>query len=94
LAYEENIYSAQVTRQFGRFVFVRARGDFTSLRSNLRGQLLSGWTPSPGTAVYVGYDDDLDRDALSRSGGRVDRRFRRNGRSLFVKVSYAFLRNV
>jgi len=35
--------------------------DFDSLQSNAKGQFLFGWTPNPGTAFYVGYNDDINR---------------------------------
>jgi hypothetical protein len=56
----------------------------------VRGQFLLGWTPIPGTSLYAGYTDDLTRgDLYSRhdpdggDGGLV-----RNGRTVFVKMSY------
>jgi hypothetical protein len=72
------LYSLQATHYFTQAWFVRGRADYESLPSNIRGQLLLGWSPRPGTAVYAGYTDDLTRnDGLQR-----------NHRTVFVKVSY------
>ena len=78
VAFDERLYSTQATYQFTNFVFARGRVDYASLHANVRGQLLLGWTPSPGTALYAGYTDDLTRD-----DGLL-----RNRRSVFVKASY------
>src|SRR5262249_40932117 len=54
VAFDDNIYSSRATYQFTRFLFARARVDYTTLSSNIRGQFLLGWTPNPGTSFYVG----------------------------------------
>jgi len=58
-------------------------------------QLVIGWTPSPGTAIYAGYSDDFNvngrnpflplNDPLSREQG-----LHSNGRTFFIKMSYLF----
>ncbi|HEX8687335.1 MAG TPA: sugar-binding protein, partial [Pyrinomonadaceae bacterium] len=50
LAFADNLYDLRATYQFTRFMFARARVDYTTLFSNVRGQFLFGWTPNPGTA--------------------------------------------
>lgn len=86
VAFDEKLYSTQATYQFTAFLFARGRADYDSLRSNVRGQLLLGWTPVPGTSLYAGYTDDLTRD---RTGGRVwEGRLLRNSRTVFLKTSY------
>lgn len=42
VAYDDNIYSWRATYQFTRFTFARARIDYTTLSSNVRGQFLLG----------------------------------------------------
>lgn len=90
VAFDDNIYVTRATYQFTRFLFARARADYDSLSSNVRGQFLFGWTPNPGTAFYVGYNDDLTRNGYSPFSGQLEPGFRRNGRTFFVKMSYLF----
>ena len=49
-----------------------------------------GWTPSPGTAIYLGYNDDQSYNGYSpythlREPGLIG-----NGRTFFIKASYLF----
>jgi hypothetical protein len=90
----DNIYSLNVRYQFGRYTFVRARADYDSLSSSLRGQYLFGWTPNPGTSLYVGYNDDLNHNGFSPFTGQHERGFHRNGRTFFIKTSYLIRRNL
>jgi hypothetical protein len=90
LAFDENIVSLKATYQFTRFVFARGRIDFDSIASNYKGQFLFGWTPNPGTALYIGYNDDLNRNGFSPFTGQLEPGFRRNGRTFFIKMSYLF----
>lgn len=90
LAFDENIVSVKATYQFTRFVFARGRVDYDSLNSNFKGQFLFGWTPNPGTALYIGYNDDLTRNGFSPFTGQLEPGFRRNGRTFFIKMSYLF----
>jgi hypothetical protein len=93
VAFDENILSLRTTYQFTRFTFARARIDYSSLASRLRGQFLLGWTPNPGTSFYVGYNDDLTRDGFSPFTGQLEPGFRRNGRTFFIKMAYLFRRS-
>lgn len=88
VAFHENIFTFRSTYQFTRFIFARARIDYATLASSARGQFLFGWTPSPGTAFYVGYNDDLTHNGYSPFTGQLEPGFRRNGRTFFIKVSY------
>ena len=90
VAFDDNIYSFRSTYQFSRFVFARARIDYDTLSSGARGQFLFGYTPNPGTAFYVGYNDDLTRNGFSPFTGQLEPGFRRNGRTFFIKMSYLF----
>jgi hypothetical protein len=92
VAFDDNIVTLRTTYQFTRFTFARARIDYESLFSSVRGQFLLGWTPNPGTAFYVGYNDDLNRNGFSPFTGQIEPGFRRNGRTFFVKMSYLFRR--
>ena len=93
LAFEENIVSLKSTYQFTRFMFARGRIDFDSLASNVKGQFLFGYTPTPGTALYIGYNDDMNRNGFSPFSRQLEPGFRRNGRTFFIKMSYLFRRS-
>jgi hypothetical protein len=82
VAFDEKLYLTQATYHLTEFIFARARADYDALRSNVRGQLLLGWTPVPGTSLYAGYTDDLTRDLPG------DRGLVRNSRTVFLKTSY------
>ena len=88
LAFDDNIYAFRSTYQFTRFIFLRARVDYDTLSSGAKAQFLLGWTPNPGTALYVGYNDDLVRNGFSPFTGQLEPGFRRNGRTFFIKMSY------
>ncbi|HET8772586.1 MAG TPA: DUF5916 domain-containing protein [Thermoanaerobaculia bacterium] len=88
LAFDESLYSVQATHYFTTAWFARGRADYESLRSNVRGQLLLGWSPHPGTAVYAGYTDDLTRNGYSPFTGLREPGTHRNQRTVFVKLSY------
>jgi hypothetical protein len=88
VAFDENIFSFRSTYQFSRFVFTRARVDYNTLESNVRAQFLFGYTPNPGTAFYVGYNDDLNRNGYNPFTDQFEPGFRRNGRTFFIKMSY------
>ncbi|MDQ3256414.1 MAG: DUF5916 domain-containing protein, partial [Acidobacteriota bacterium] len=93
LAFDDNIFSLRSTYQFTRFTFARARMDYSTISSGVRGQFLLGWTPNPGTSLYVGYNDDLNRNGFSPFTGQLEPGFRRNGRTFFIKMSYLFRRS-
>ena len=93
VAFDDNIVSLRATYQFSRFTFFRARADYDSLDSSLRGQFLLGWTPNPGTSFYVGYNDDVTHNGFSPFTGQLEPGFRRNGRTFFLKASYLFRRS-
>ena len=90
VAFDSNIYSLRTTYQFTRFAFLRGRLDYDTLGSRTLGQFLFGWTPNPGTAFYAGYNDDLNRNGFNPFTGQLEPGFRRNGRTLFIKMSYLF----
>ena len=90
VAYDDNIASLRTTYQFTRFTFARARVDYDTLASKVKGEFLLGWTPNPGTSFYVGYNDDLSRNGYSPFSGDLEPGFRRNGRTFFIKMSYLF----
>lgn len=90
LAYNSNIFSTRATYQFTRFVFARAIVDYDTLSSSVGGQYLFGWTPNPGTALYVGYNDDLNYRGFNRFTDEPERGLRLYQRTFFIKMSYLF----
>jgi hypothetical protein len=94
VAFDQNIYALRSTYQFTPFTFARARIDYDSLNANLRAQLLTGWTPNPGTAFYIGYNDDLNYNGFSPFTGHLEKGLQRNRRTFFIKMSYLLRRNL
>jgi hypothetical protein len=88
--FDADLVSVRSTYQFTRFMFSRLRLDYNSLNDNYAGQLLFGWTPSPGKAFYVGYNDNFNYNGVNPFTGGVDQGFERNSRTFFVRVSYLF----
>lgn len=93
-AYNVNIYSFRSTYQFTRFTFIRARLDYNTLQATASGQLLFGWNPNPGTAFYVGYNDNLNYNGYSPLTGQFEPGLQRNSRTLFIRASYLFRKNL
>jgi len=88
VAYKINILTARGTYQFTKATFARLILDYNTLNSRLRSQALLGWTPSPGTAFYAGYNDDLNYDSPHPFTTQLVPGFRRNSRAFFIKASY------
>jgi len=94
VAFDTNIFTLRSTYQFSRFTFARVRLDYDTLRGNVAGQLLFGWNPSPGTAFYVGYNDNLNYNGFNPYTGQYERGFARNSRTFFIRTSYLFRRSL
>ncbi|PYT00398.1 MAG: hypothetical protein DMF63_07455 [Acidobacteria bacterium] len=89
-AFDTNIFSLRSTYQFTRFTYIRLRADYDTLTRNMRGQFLFGWNPNPGTAFYVGYNDDFNYHGYSPFTDQHEPGFERNGRTFFIRASYLF----
>lgn len=61
--------------------------------ANVRARFLLGWTPNPGTAFFVGSNNDMNRNGLSPFPRDLEPGLRRNGRPFFIKMSYLFRRS-
>lgn len=88
VAFDSNIFQWRTTYQFSRFVSLKARLDYNTLASRIFGQYTFGWTPSPGKALYVGYNDKW-----SYNGYEFNPRvpgFAQLDRTFFIKFSYLF----
>jgi hypothetical protein len=90
VAFEQNLYTLRANYFFTRFTFARARVDYDSLTGKVLGEFLCGWTPNPGTAVYVGYNEDMNYNGFSPFTFVPERGLRRNHRTFFIKISYLF----
>ncbi|HEU4767906.1 MAG TPA: carbohydrate binding family 9 domain-containing protein [Pyrinomonadaceae bacterium] len=91
-AFKINILTFRTTYQFSKATFARVILDYNTLDSRLRAQGLFGWTPSPGTAFYAGYNDDLNYATPHPFTRDIVPGFRRNSRTLFIKLSYLIRR--
>jgi hypothetical protein len=92
IAFNVNILTTRGTYQFTKATFARLIMDYNTINSRLRSQALFGWTPSPGTAFYAGYNDDLNYSSRHPFTTEIVPGFRRNTRVIFVKMSYLIRR--
>lgn len=88
VAFDIDILTWRGTYQFTKATFARAIIDYNTLNSRVRAQLLAGWTPSPGTSFYAGYNDDMNYESPHPFTNQLVPGFRRNSRTFFVKMSY------
>jgi hypothetical protein len=93
-AYDQDLWSLRASYYFTRFTFARARVDYDTLATRVRGQFLLGWTPHPGTSFYAGYNDDLNYNGYSPFTTHFEPGFHRNRRTFFVKMSYLLRRGI
>lgn len=89
-SFDTDIVSLRSTYSFTRFIFTRLRMDYDSTRRNYAGQLLFAYTPSPGTAFYVGYNDNFNYNGFNPFSGQREPGFERNSRTFFIRASYLF----
>lgn len=89
-SFDSDIVSVRSTYYFTRFLFTRFRLDYDGTEKNFAGQALFGWTPSPGTALYAGYNDNLNRNSFNPFTGQYEPGFQRNSRTFFIRMSYLF----
>ncbi len=90
VAFDDNIVSLRSTYQFSRDFFARVRLDYSNVSTRLRPNVIFGWTPSPGTAIYAGYNDNLNYNGFNPYTGLPEPGLRSNERSFFIKASYLF----
>ena len=89
-AFDVNIFSVRSTYQFSRFLSARVRLDYNTLHSNINGQYLFGWNPNPGTAFFLGYNDNLNYKGFNPFTELAEPGFQRNSRTFFIRMSYLF----
>jgi hypothetical protein len=90
VAFDTDIFSLRSTYQFTRFLYTRLRVDYDTLNANASGQFLFGWNPNPGTAFYVGYNDNFNYRGYSPFTNQFEPGFERNSRTFFIRASYLF----
>ncbi len=112
--YESQVFRTKLNYQFTRSLSIRAIAEYDSTLVNpaetslqrkkqVGAQGLITWLPHPGTAVYIGYNDDLqnlDRALCNRMpNGQCDPNnpepprspeYLNDGRQFFIKASYLF----
>jgi hypothetical protein len=112
LVYESQVFRSKVNYQFTRAISVRVIAEYDSTLANsaetslkrtkgVGTQALLTWLPHPGTAIYIGYNNDmqnLDRSLCNRlPGGGCDpnntvapraTNMLNDGRQIFIKASY------
>jgi hypothetical protein len=112
LVYESQVFRTKVNYQFTRAISARVIVEYDSTLANpaetslkrtkgVGTEALLTWLPHPGTAVYIGYNNDmqnLDRSLCNRlPGGGCDpnnttaprtTNFLNDGRQIFIKASY------
>jgi hypothetical protein len=81
--FDQRLASLRAHYAFTRDAWLRARLDYDSLDGRMFQQLVFGWTPRPGTALYAGYDETGEWSL------GPDRRYTRRDRTLFAKLSWA-----
>jgi hypothetical protein len=109
--YESQTFRTKLNYQFTRAFSARVIVEYDSTLANPREtslqrtkqvqtQALLTWLPHPGTAIYVGYNNDLqnyNHALCSRMGGTCDPTkpilpradgYLNDGRQFFVKASY------
>ena len=89
-AFDSDIVSLKTTYQFTRFIFARVRIDYLSDQKNYAVQALWGWNPSPGTAFYIGYNDNFNYNGINPHTGQFEPGVGRNQRTFFIRGSYLF----
>jgi hypothetical protein len=109
--YESQVLRTKLNYQFTRALSARVIVEYDSTLANpvetslvrtkqVQTQALLTWLPHPGTAIYVGWNNDLqnlDHTLCARLGGSCDTTepilprgpgYLNDGRQFFVKVSY------
>ena len=104
LVYEAQTFRTKVNYQFTRALSARVIVEYDSTLANpaetslqrtkqVQSEALFTWLPHPGTAVYIGYNNDLqnlDRSLAMASDGVRPNNFLNDGRQIFIKASYLF----
>ena len=106
--YESQTFRTKMNYQFMRAFSARVIVEYDSVLTNpketsllrtkqVSTEALLTWLPHPGTAIYVGYNSDLQNlnrsltlDPADLAGLFTPRGYINDSRQFFVKVSYLF----
>jgi len=94
LVFRSNLFVWRTEYQFSTSLFARSRWDYDTLTERINGQLLFGWNPNPGTAIYLGYNDSLRHNGFNQFMNGVVQGFERDGRTVFLRASYLFRKSL
>ncbi len=85
----QDILRLRTVFQFTREIYLRVILEQNNYYKDLDVNILAGWEPSPGTVLFLGYNDYYTRDPfLLSSLGKTSREYTRFARGLFFKFSY------
>jgi hypothetical protein len=85
----QDILRLRTVFQFTREIYLRVILEQNNYYKDLDVNILAGWEPSPGTVLFLGYNDYYTRDlSLLNSLGKTSREYTRFARGLFFKFSY------
>ncbi len=79
--FDQHLASLSLRYGFSRFTWLRGRLDYDSLDGRMFQQVVFGWTPRPGTALYVGYDETGEWSQGAQP------HYDRGSRTVFAKLS-------
>ncbi len=106
--YESQVFRTKINYQFTRAYSARVIVEYDSTLANpaetslqrtkqVGSEALLTWLPHPGTAIYIGYNDDLQNLCNRMKDGACDPdlpprlpNFLNDGRQIFIKASYLF----
>ena len=80
LVYDYNILRLMATYQITKEISARAIMDYNHYNKKIYGSFLLSYVLRPGTVVFLGYDDNLQKEEFGS--------YERTNRSFFVKFSY------
>jgi hypothetical protein len=85
----QDILRLRTVFQFTRDIYLRIILEQNNYYKDLDVNILAGWQPSPGTVLFLGYNDYYTKDlTLLNSLGKTNPDYTRFARGLFFKFSY------
>ena len=85
----QDIIHLRTVYQFTREIYLRVILEQNNYDKDLDVNILAGWQPSPGTVIFLGYNDYYSKDSfLLNYIGRTSPEYTRFARGLFFKFSY------
>ncbi len=80
----QDIYRYKTTYQFNRDLSLRLIFEYNNFYRDLDFNLLFSYQPFPGTVVFIGYNNKMDRPEFSPNN------YKRQEQTVFLKLSYLF----